>query len=60
MERNQEQNPWYSAKSLHDASLNFFLLALSHKVEETLKEVVGDQTGGRLVKVNPDYTSQRW
>ncbi|WP_322632479.1 transposase [endosymbiont DhMRE of Dentiscutata heterogama] len=50
MERNQEQNPWYSAKSLHDASLSFFLLALSHRVEET---------GGRLVKVNPAYTSQR-
>lgn len=50
MKRNQEQNPWYSAKSLHDASLSFFLLALSHKVAET---------GGRLVKVNPAYTSQR-
>jgi putative transposase len=50
MERNQEQNPWYLAKSLHDASLNFFLLTLSHRVEET---------GGRLVKVNPAYTSQR-
>jgi len=50
MERSQEQNPWYSAKSLHDASLSFFLLALSHRVEET---------GGRLVKVNPAYTSQR-
>jgi putative transposase len=50
MERNQEKNPWYSAKSLHDASLSFFLLALSHRVEET---------GGRLVKVNPAYTSQR-
>jgi transposase len=30
--------------------LSFFLLALSRKVEET---------GGRLVKVNPAYTSQR-
>lgn|SRR2546421_514658 len=50
MERSQEKNPWYSAKSLHDASLSFFLLALSHRVEET---------GGRLVKVNPAYTSQR-
>ena len=50
MERGQEKSPWYSAKSLHDASLSFFLLALSHKVEET---------GGRLVRVNPAYTSQR-
>ena len=43
MERSQEKNPWYSAKSLHDASLSFFLLAPFHAVEET---------GGRLAKVN--------
>lgn len=49
VEKSKEKNKWYCAKRMYDSALSLFLKILADKVAET---------GQRVIKVNPAYTSQ--
>ncbi|KLL05230.1 MAG: transposase IS605 [Mycoplasmataceae bacterium RV_VA103A] len=49
VEKEQEKSKWYSPKKMYDSALSLFLKLLWDKVAET---------GQKVVKVNPAYTSQ--